>query len=105
MKLTMSLKELLSTSKTKKDLTCLFAQALLQRFSQKPSFKLVVIYETKIKGQNFEEEHSHKEADTLIPQQVLASLRDEPLCGHPTLMSSSFCCISPPQDVSTVKLV
>jgi len=56
---------------------CLFAQALLQHFSQKPSFKLVVVYDTKIKG-NFEEEHSHEEADTFIPHQVLASVTDEP---------------------------
>jgi len=72
------LKELLSVSKTKKDLTCIFAKALLQHFSQRPSFKLVVVYDAKIEGQNFEEEHSHEEADTLIPHQVLASVTDKP---------------------------
>jgi len=56
------------------------ARALLPE-RQKPSFKLVVVYDTKIKGQNFEEEHSHEsawEANTLIPHQVLASMTDKP---------------------------
>ena len=76
MKLTMSLKEILSSSKTKSSLTTLFAQGLLQHFASKPMCKLVVVYENKIKGHNFEEEHSHEEADTLIPHQVLASLAE-----------------------------
>jgi len=38
------------------------------------TFKLVVVYATKIKDHNFEEQHSHEEADTLIPNRVLASV-------------------------------
>lgn len=73
MKLTMSLKELLSASSTKKKLTCLLGQGLLEYFSRDSSFQLVVVYDTFIKGHDFEEEHTHEEADTLIPHQVLAS--------------------------------
>jgi len=73
MRLTMSLRELLSSSKTKRSLTIMIAQKLLDHYSTISSFKMVVAYDTKIKGQNFEQEHSHEEADTLIPHQVLAS--------------------------------
>ena len=34
------------------------------------------MYGTKIKGQDFEEHHSHEEADTLISHQVLATIAD-----------------------------
>ena len=76
MKLTMSLKELLSSSKTKSNITAMFAEALLQEFSNTNNFKLVVVYGTKIKSYNFEENHTHEEADTLIPLQVLASITE-----------------------------
>ena len=76
MKLTMSLKELLSSSKTKSSLTAMFAEALLQHFSSTNNFKLVVVYRTKIKSYNFEENHTHEEADTLIPHQVLALIAE-----------------------------
>ena len=74
MKLTMSLKEILSASITKSKLTGMFAQALLERFSHSTTFKLVVVYDTKIKGHGFKEDHSHEEVDTLIPHQVMASV-------------------------------
>jgi len=51
----------------------MFAQALLDYFSSNSTFKLVVVYDVKIKSNNSEEHHSHEEADTLIPHQVLAS--------------------------------
>ena len=73
MKLTMSLKELLSSSKTKSSLTAMFAEASLQHFSSTNNFKLVVVYGTKIKSYNFEENHTHEEADTL---KVLASIAE-----------------------------
>lgn len=76
MKLTMSLKELLSSSKTKSSLTAMFAEALLQHFSGTNNFKLVVVYGNKIKSSSFEEDHTHEEADTLIPHQVLASVAE-----------------------------
>ena len=76
MKLTMSLKDLLSASKTKRSVTSMLAHGLLQYFSRKRAFKLVVIYVNKIKGCVFEENHSHEEADTLIPHQVLTSVSE-----------------------------
>ena len=73
MKLTMSIKELLSASSTKRKLTRMLGQGLLEYFSRDRSFVLVVIYDTFIKGHDFEEMHTHEEADTLIPHQVVAS--------------------------------
>jgi len=35
---------------------------------------MVVVYDNIIKGVDFEESHTHKEADTLIPHQVLVSV-------------------------------
>ena len=64
MKLTMSLKDILSASKTKRQLTCMFAQGLLDHVSGR-DIKLVVVYDT------------HEEADTLILNQVLASTSDD----------------------------
>jgi len=77
MKLTMSIKDLLSASRSKRSLTIMFAKSLLDHFSCNSTFKLVVVYDNKIKGHDFEEDHSHEEADTLIPYQVLASLSDD----------------------------
>lgn len=77
MKLTMSLKEILSSSRTKSSLTSMFAQGLLQHFASNSVCKLIVVYDTKIKGRDFEENHSHEEADTLIPNQVLASVAED----------------------------
>ena len=75
MKLTMSIKDLLSSTKTKRSLTIMFAKALIEHFKTKES-RVFVIYENKIVGPNTEEEHTHEEADTLIPHQVLASVTD-----------------------------
>ena len=74
MKLTMSIKELLSASSTKKKLTCMLGQGLLEYFARDSSLLLVVVYDTIIKGHDFEEAHTHEEADTLIPHQALASV-------------------------------
>ena len=49
-KLTMSIEELLSASSTKKKLTCMMGQGLLDYFSRDTSFLLVVVYDTIIKG-------------------------------------------------------
>ena len=94
MKLTMSLKELLSSSKTKSNITAMFAEALLQEFSNTNNFKLVVVYGTKIKSYNFEENHTHEEADTLIPLQVLASITEHEW--------REVCVWSPDTDVLTI---
>jgi len=45
------------------------ARLLLKR----STLLLDVVYDTIIKGVDFEESHTHKEADTLIPHQVLVS--------------------------------
>jgi len=45
MKLTMSLRELLSSSMTKASLTSMFTQALQQYFSSSNTFKVVAVYE------------------------------------------------------------
>jgi len=54
MKLAMSLREFLSSSVTKANLTSMFAQALLKYFSGSNILKLVVVYDVKIKSSNFE---------------------------------------------------
>ena len=74
MTLTISLKDLLSSLKTKKSLTSMFAQSLLKHFAAE-RFKLVVVYDTNIRSNDSEEtiSHSHEEADTLMPGQVLSA--------------------------------
>ena len=74
MKLTMSIKDLLSASSTKKKLTFMLGEGLLKYFSSDSSIVLFVLYDTFIKGHGFEQVHTHEEADTLIPHQVLASV-------------------------------
>ena len=91
MKLTMTIKELLSSSSTKSSLT---ANALLTYFSSVSNFKLVVVYGTIIKGCDFEERHDHEEADTMIPHQVIASVEVDP--------RREICVWSPDTDVLTL---
>ena len=73
MKLTMSIKDLLSASSTKK-LTFMLGEGLLKYFSSDSSILLFVLYDAFIKGHGFEKVNTHEEADTLIPHQVLASV-------------------------------
>ena len=54
----------------------MFTQGLLENFANNRVFKLVVVYSNKIKGYDFEEEHSHKEVYTLIPHQILSSVAE-----------------------------
>lgn len=96
MNLTMPLKVILSASMTKSSLISMFAQGLLEHFASNDDFKLVVVYDTKIKGQYFEEDHSHEEADTLIPNQVLASIAESD--------RREVCVWSPDTDVLTLLL-
>ena len=78
---TVSLRELLSSSKTKKGLCKLLSEALLVEF-EASSTKIVVSYSnlTKVKPPYTIEEdlkiHGHEEADTLIPLHVLDCLRE-----------------------------
>ena len=74
MKLTMSIKDLLSASSTKKKLTFILGEGLFKYFSRDSSILLFVLYDTFIKGHGSEQVHTHEEADTLIPHQVLASV-------------------------------
>ena len=67
MTLTMSIKDLLSAS-------FVLAEGLLKYFSSDSSILLFVLYDTFIKGHDSEQVHTHEEADTLIPHQVLASV-------------------------------
>ena len=71
MKLTMSIKDPLSASSTKKKLTFRGYSSIFQ--VTVPSCYLF-IYDTFIKGHGSEQVHTHEEADTLIPHQVLASV-------------------------------
>ena len=48
MKLTMTLKELLSSSKTKRSITKIFAKAVLQKYSSRINFRLTVIVGNKV---------------------------------------------------------
>ena len=77
-KLSMALKELLFSSKTKSRLMVYLAQWLLELFQNSATCSVIVAYDTKIKGRIFEEVHSHEEADTLIPNQVSASAAEDP---------------------------
>jgi hypothetical protein len=96
MTLAMSLKELLSSTKTKRSLTTMFALGLLEYYSDKSNFNMIVAFGNTIKGHDFEEEHSHEEADTLIANQVLAAI-SESTC-------SEVCVWSPDADVLTILL-
>ena len=87
----MSLNEMLSSSRTKSNLTSYLAQGLLQHFENSVSCNLIIMYDTEIKGREFEEVHSHEEVDTFIPHQVLASLAEDP-CRE-------ICVSSPDTDV------
>ena len=75
-KLTMSLKDLLSSSKTKALLTPMLAESLLEYWKDKDSL-LFVAYDFKIVSKHSVEVHSHEEADTLIPHQVLAASSEQ----------------------------
>ena len=76
-KLNMSLKELLSSSSTKRALTKLLARDLVTHFKDS-SCIITIVYDNIICCQEFEEEHGHEEADTLIAHQVLAPLLNNP---------------------------
>ena len=78
MKLSMSLKELLTSSMTKGSLSAYLEESLLVHFHNTATSSVIVVYDTKIKGRDFEEVHTHEEAGTLIPNHVLASAVEHP---------------------------
>jgi len=71
-----SLKELLSKSRTKSQLTELLAEALLNEFKDSDQ-DLVVSYEKLVKSNKADllpddmKTHTHEEADTMIPRHVV----------------------------------
>ena len=97
MSLAMSIKDFLSSSKSKSMLVTLFVNGLLARFSSNTAIKLVVAYDNKIRSLDCEEEHTHEEADTLIPNQVLRSID-----GH---LSQEICVSSPDTDHDVLVLL
>jgi len=71
-----SLKDILSSTRTKRNLTEYLAEMLLKRFSR----PLIVVQGNKARGKNCVVSssvatHSHEEADTLIPLHVIDSLQ------------------------------
>jgi len=76
-------------------LVTLFANGLLAPFSSNTAIKLVVAYDSKTKCVDCEEEHVHKEANMLIPNQVLHSLEH---------LSQEICVSSPNSDVLVLLL-
>ena len=75
MKLTMSIKDLLSAPSTKKKLTFMLAEGLLKYFSSDSSILLLVLYMIHSSRDMVLSRYIHmKRADTLIPHQVLASV-------------------------------
>ena len=92
----MSIKDLLLSSKSKSMLVTLFANGLLARFSSNAAIKLVGVYDNKIRCLDCEEEHTHQEADTLIPNQVLRSLDEH--------LPQEICVSSPDTDALVLLL-
>ena len=77
MKLSMPLKELLSSSKTKSSWTVNLAEALIAHFHDSVTCSVIVACDTSIKGRAVEV-HTYEEADTLISNQDLASAAEQP---------------------------
>ena len=69
-KLIMSVSELLSSSQTKRNLIPIVAEFILEFFKDDP-INVVLGYSNKIVDRGTVVNHSHEEADTLIPNQVL----------------------------------
>ena len=78
MRFSISIKQLLSSFKTKSSLAAYLPESLLQHFHNIATCSVIVAYDTKLKGRYFEAVHTHVEADTLIPNQVLASAAEQP---------------------------
>ena len=78
MPLNMSVSELFSASSSKRKASKLLGEALLKHYESKNT-NLVVAYENKVVSSAFAtQEHSHDEADQLIPNQVIDCARTNP---------------------------
>ena len=81
MPLKMSIKELMSASKTKRRISKILCELILQKYSVSGSPRIVAAYETTIKDndpQSLPLIHSHDEADQLIPNQIIESAAKAP---------------------------
>ena len=95
----MSIKEIMSASKTKRRISKILCELILQKYSASGSPCIVVAYETTIKDndpQSLPLIHSHDEADQLIPNQIIESAAKAP---NP---SASLIVFSPDIDVLTM---
>ena len=89
----MPLQELLSSSKTKAACQHIFIFQRARLHISKTM--LVVAYYTKIRGRDFEEVHTHEEADTLIPNHTSTGTQQQNILVvnyvfHPLTQMSSF---------------
>ena len=79
-KFIMSLKDLLSSWKTKSRLSEMLAVSLVSYFANSP-VELIVAYSDKILIKDISITHNHEEADTLIPNQLLSACAARPSCA------------------------
>ena len=96
MPLKMSVRELMSASKTKRKISKIISQLLLKRY-QSSTKHLVVAYESTIQENDPDSStrlHSHDEADQLIPNQLIEAAK-----AHP---SASLDVFSPDTDELTM---
>ena len=103
MSLTMSIKDLLSASSTKRRLTVMLAEATLDHFIKQQQIRIIVVYDDKIRKSESPDQiefHTHEEADTLIPQQVLDCQSEYAALDIPLEISVD----SPDTDVLTLNL-
>ena len=77
MPLTMSLSELFSASISKRKESKLLGEALMKHYENE-RINIVVAYENKVVSKSSTIEHSHDEADQLIPNQVKECARIYP---------------------------
>ena len=96
MKLTMSIKAGSPVSFIHQEEADMYVRrGATQVFSSDSSILLFVLYDTFIKGHGSESVHTHEEADTLIPHQVLASVANDTMhmFGHLALIYCFSCSI------------
>ena len=61
-------------------MTAYHAESLLAHFHNSATCSVIAAYDIAIKRRDFGEFHTHGEADTLIPNQILASAAEHPCC-------------------------
>ena len=77
----MTMRELSSSSKTKKEISKLLCEAIIEKYSEHDDFHLVIAFGyNDIECEN-QITHSHEEADTLILNQVIVASQRKPHSG------------------------